>query len=107
MLLIRPKVGKDWLGFESTPANISAGYLAAQKALEHLDSYLDQPGGIFPRRRVELDVLQDRCIGCGLGSGRGGGGSGQQPIHEARGAARLSLIRVDPESVFIAIYEVD
>ena len=66
MLLIRPKVSKDWLAFESTPANISAGYLAAQKALEHFDSYIDQPGGIFPRRRVELEVLSDRCIGCGL-----------------------------------------
>jgi NTE family protein len=66
MLLIRPKVGQEWLSFDSTSANIAAGYAAACKALEHFDTYAEQPGGIYPRRRVELDVLPDRCIGCGL-----------------------------------------
>jgi NTE family protein len=66
MLLIRPKVSPEWLSFDSTAANISAGYLAARKALEHLDTYLDQPGGIFPRRRVEIHVDEDRCVSCGL-----------------------------------------
>lgn len=66
MILIRPKVGHDWLSFDGTPANISAGYLAAKKALEHVDTYLEQPGGIYPRRRVEIGVDTARCIGCGI-----------------------------------------
>ena len=66
MLLIRPKVAQEWLSFESTSSNIAAGYAAASKALDHFETYADQPGGVYPRRRVELDVLNDRCIGCGL-----------------------------------------
>jgi NTE family protein len=66
MLLIRPKVGRDWLSFTSSAQNIREGYRAAKKALEHFDTYLEQPGGIFPRKRVELAVERDKCIGCGL-----------------------------------------
>jgi NTE family protein len=66
MVLVRPKVGDDWLSFTHTAANIAEGYRAAQKALEHYDAYLEQPGGVYPRKVVELEVDRDKCIGCGL-----------------------------------------
>jgi NTE family protein len=66
MLLIRPKVGRDWLSFNNAVQHIREGYRAAAKALEHIDTYIEQPGGIFPRKRVELSVSREKCIGCGL-----------------------------------------
>lgn len=66
MLLIRPKVGLEWLSFQNSVEHIREGYRAAAKALEHFETYLEQPGGIFPRKRVELSVSRDRCVGCGL-----------------------------------------
>jgi NTE family protein len=66
MLLIRPKVGRDWLSFSNSTRHMQEGYRAATRALEHFDAYLDQPGGIYPRKRVELSVVREKCIGCGL-----------------------------------------
>jgi NTE family protein len=66
MLLIRPKVGREWLSFNSSAQNIREGYRAGARALEHFETYLEQPGGIFPRKRVELSVSREKCIGCGL-----------------------------------------
>jgi NTE family protein len=66
MLLVRPKVGTDWLSFSNSVQHIREGYRAAAKALEHFDTYLEQPGGIYPRKRVEISVVRERCIGCGL-----------------------------------------
>lgn len=66
MLLVRPKVGTDWLSFTNSVQHIREGYRAAAKALEHFDTYLEQPGGVYPRKRVELSVMRDRCISCGL-----------------------------------------
>jgi NTE family protein len=66
MLLIRPKVGRDWLSFSNSVRHIREGYRAATKALEHFETYIEQPGGIFPRKRVELSVSREKCIGCGL-----------------------------------------
>jgi NTE family protein len=66
MLLIRPKVGRDWLSFANSANNVREGYRAAAKALEHFDAYMDQPGGIYPRKRIELSVDKEKCIGCGL-----------------------------------------
>lgn len=66
MILIRPKVSEDWLSFAQTAANIIEGQRAAEEALEHYDAYLGQTGGIFPRRMVEVGVIRDRCISCGL-----------------------------------------
>jgi NTE family protein len=66
MLLIRPKVGMEWLSFSNSVQHIREGYRAAAKALEHFDTYMEQPGGIFPRKRVELSVSREKCIGCGL-----------------------------------------
>ena len=66
MLLIRPKVGRDWLSFMNSAQNIREGYRAASRALEDFDTYLQQPGGVHPRKRVELAVDREKCIGCGL-----------------------------------------
>ena len=66
MVLIRPKVGEEWLSFSGTAQHIREGYRAAKLALEHYDAYLEQPGGVFPRRRVDIAVNRERCIGCGL-----------------------------------------
>ena len=66
MLLIRPKVGREWLSFTNSVQHMREGYRAAAKALEHIETYLEQPGGIFPRKRVELSVSREKCIGCGL-----------------------------------------
>jgi NTE family protein len=66
MLLIRPKVGSDWLSFTNSVEHIREGYRAATRALEHFETYLEQPGGIFPRKRVELRVDREKCISCGL-----------------------------------------
>jgi ferredoxin len=30
------------------------------------DAFYDQPGGVYPRRRFEIEVDRDKCIGCGL-----------------------------------------
>lgn len=66
MLLIRPKVGRDWLSFANSAENVREGYRAATRALEHFDTYIEQPGGIFPRKRVEINIDKAKCIGCGL-----------------------------------------
>lgn len=66
MVLIRPRCGEDWLSFSHTGKTIREGHRAALKALEDLDAFYDQPGGVFPRRRFELEVERDKCIGCGL-----------------------------------------
>ena len=67
MVLIRPKVDDaNWLSFTDTEANIAEGYRAAKRALERFDSYWDNPGCVFPRRRVQVDVDEDKCISCGI-----------------------------------------
>lgn len=66
MVLIRPRSSEDWLSFNNIPRTIVEGRRAALKALEDIDAFYDQPGGVFPRRRFELNVDRDRCIGCGL-----------------------------------------
>jgi NTE family protein len=66
MVLIRPRCGEDWLSFTSIGERINEGHRAAHKALEDIDAYYDQPGGVYPRRRFELEVDREKCIGCGL-----------------------------------------
>jgi NTE family protein len=66
MVLIRPRCGEDWLSFAHIEDTIEEGHRAGLKALEDIDAFYDQPGGIYPRRRFEIDVDRDRCIGCGL-----------------------------------------
>jgi NTE family protein len=66
MILIRPRCHDDWLSFANTPESIREGYAAALAALDGYEAYLDKPGGVYPRREVEIDVVRERCIGCGL-----------------------------------------
>jgi NTE family protein len=66
MVLVRPRCGEDWLSFTNIDATIEEGHRAASKALEDIDAYYDQPGGVYPRRRVEIEVDRERCIGCGM-----------------------------------------
>jgi NTE family protein len=67
MLLIRPRVGHvPWFSFGQTEELIREGYRAAVEALRHWDAVSQEPGGVFPRRRVRVRVDRDRCTGCGL-----------------------------------------
>lgn len=66
MLLIRPKLGQDWLSFGNANASIDEGYRKASLALQDFDAALEQAGGVYPRRRVAIEVDRDKCIGCGL-----------------------------------------
>ncbi len=67
MLLIRPRIGHiGWLSFTHTEELIAEGYRAGKEALEGLDEVLSARGGVFPRRRVRIDVNRQRCTGCGL-----------------------------------------
>jgi NTE family protein len=66
MVLIRPRCGEDWLSFTNIGDTITEGHRAARKALEDIDAFYDQPGGVYPRRRFEIGVDCEKCIGCGL-----------------------------------------
>jgi NTE family protein len=66
MVLIRPRCGEDWLSFANTTSTIHEGYRAAKKALEDVEAFYDQPGGVYPRRRFEIEVDRAKCVGCGL-----------------------------------------
>jgi NTE family protein len=66
MVLIRPRCGEEWLSFNNISTTIKEGHRAAHKALEDIDAFFDQPSGVYPRRRFELEVDRDKCIGCGL-----------------------------------------
>ena len=66
MILIRPRCEGDWLSFANTERSIAEGKRAANAALKGFEAYMAQAGGIYPRRHVDLDVVRDRCIGCGL-----------------------------------------
>jgi NTE family protein len=66
MVLIRPRCGEDWLSFSHIAETIEEGHRAGLKALEDIDAFYDQPGGVYPRRRFEIDVDRERCIGCRL-----------------------------------------
>jgi ferredoxin len=65
LLLVRPTVTElGWFGFGNAAQAIEAGYRAAATALDECGRSLRARGGIFPRRMVELDVDEDKCIGC-------------------------------------------
>lgn len=66
MVLVRPRVGEDWLSFGNIAGTIREGRRAALKALEDLDAFYDQPGGVYPRRLFEIEVDRDKCVGCKL-----------------------------------------
>ena len=67
MLLVRPRIADSgWLSFGDTAGLIAEGYRAAREALVHMDTVLAARGGVYPRRRVLLDVDRARCSGCGV-----------------------------------------
>jgi NTE family protein len=67
IVLIRPKVSQfGWFNFEKIPLLIEAGKIAAAGAMDVVPQALRIGHGIFPRRPVTLDVVQEKCTGCGL-----------------------------------------
>jgi NTE family protein len=67
MVLVRPRIGHvGWLQFGDTPALIEEGYRAAKEALRHFDEVTAATGGVFPRKRVRVEVDRAKCIGCGI-----------------------------------------
>ena len=67
MILIRPRVSHiGWFSFTRADELIEAGYQAAIDALRDFEACVAADTGIFPRRRVQLSVDRDKCIGCTL-----------------------------------------
>lgn len=67
MLLVRPKVSHiEWLSFAHNEELLRVGYEATRDALREMDTLLRAPGGIFPRRQVQIAVDRDACTGCAL-----------------------------------------
>jgi NTE family protein len=67
MILIRPRINHiGWFSFSHTEELIEAGYRAAIDALTNCDRCFSSPGGVFPRRKVQLNVIREKCICCGL-----------------------------------------
>ena len=67
MLLVRPKVSHvGWFSFTHTQELIAVGYDATKDALEDIDALLRAPGGIWPRRPVQIIVDRDTCTGCAM-----------------------------------------
>ncbi|MCU0626562.1 MAG: patatin-like phospholipase family protein [Gemmatimonadaceae bacterium] len=67
MLLIRPRVSQyGWFNFDKIPTLIAAGEQAAQEALPDLQHALHAGRGIWPRRPVQVEVVRERCTGCGM-----------------------------------------
>ena len=67
MLLVRPPVSHiGWFKFGHTEELIDCGYESMRDALPHLDTLLRAPGGIFPRKRMQVSVDRDACTGCAI-----------------------------------------
>lgn len=67
MLLVRPPVSHiGWFKFGHTEELINCGYESMRNALPHLDALLRAPGGIFPRKRMQVTVDREACTGCAL-----------------------------------------
>jgi NTE family protein len=67
MILIRPRVSQfGWFGFSRTRELIAEGYRAAMETLQHMEECFSAATGVYPRRRVQVHVDQQACIGCGL-----------------------------------------
>lgn len=67
MLLVQPRVEHvPMFSFDHTRELIAEGRRATAAAMdEGADAVCHAKGGIYPRRRVKLGVLKERCIGCG------------------------------------------
>ena len=66
-ILIRPKVAHiGWFDFGRSEELADEGYRATRSALADWQRLIEEPGGIFPRRALQVTVDQDKCTGCGL-----------------------------------------
>jgi ferredoxin len=67
MLLVQPRVEHvPMFSFDHTPEMIVEGRRAMGAALDESGEVVQAaPGGIFPKRMMQLGVLRERCIGCG------------------------------------------
>ena len=68
MLLVQPRVEHvPMFSFAHTRELMDEGYRAMAAALDQAEYEVRHAaGGVFPRRRVELRVSRERCVGCGL-----------------------------------------
>jgi ferredoxin len=67
LLLVRPEVWRyNWFSFAHTRQMIDAGYVAMHDALDRAGERLTGPGGVHPRREVEISIDRAECIGCGV-----------------------------------------
>ncbi|MEJ7812166.1 MAG: patatin-like phospholipase family protein [Gemmatimonadaceae bacterium] len=65
MLLIRPRIGHlGWFGFGNADELIETGYRAACAALDTVGGALLERTGVYPRRLVQVEVDEAKCIGC-------------------------------------------
>ncbi len=66
LVLIRPHVSRyGWFNFDKIPTLISAGAQAASEVLDAIPKALAVGHGIFPRHQVTVDVIREKCTGCG------------------------------------------
>ena len=66
-LYVRPQiVGMDWFAFGRAGELVERGRRAAEEALLELDRCTEADEGLFPLRKVRLEVERARCIGCGI-----------------------------------------
>jgi NTE family protein len=67
LVLARPKVAHiGWFDFGRSEELAEAGYQSTRAALADWQRLVEEPGGIFPRRALQVSVDQDKCTGCGL-----------------------------------------
>lgn len=67
LLLIRPPVNQyGWFNFTEIGTIVAAGEAAAREALPALDAALRAGRGVWPRRPVQVEVVRERCTGCGI-----------------------------------------
>jgi len=67
LLLVRPAVWHvDLLSFRHNAELVEAGYRATHAVLDTPAAIpAPEATGVYPRRRVRVEVLRDRCVGCG------------------------------------------
>lgn len=67
MVLVRPRVAHiGWFDFGKSRELEEEGYRATKEALATWRECMEEPGGTFPRRALNVTVDQSRCTGCGL-----------------------------------------
>jgi NTE family protein len=65
LLLIRPRVAEvGWFNFDKAAEVIDIGYRTATATLDSIGDALHARGGVYPRRLIELEVDEQKCIGC-------------------------------------------